>query len=112
MSPIVLGFIFSVSTALVVLVGDVVIKQAADQGHSALSPYVLAGIGLYAVSGLLWFVSVRHVTLASAGVTFAMVSLVALVIVGATAFDEPIHKRDWAGIACALMAMGLMMREA
>lgn len=112
MSPIVLGFLFSMSTALVVLVGDVVIKQAADRGHSALSPHVLTGIALYATSGLLWFVSVRNVTLASAGVTFAMVSLVSLVIIGAVAFDEPIHKRDWAGIFCALLAMGLMMREA
>ena len=112
MSPIVLGFLFSMSTALVVLVGDVIIKQAADQGQSALSLYVLIGIALYAGSGLLWYFSVRHVTLASAGVTFAMVSLIALVVIGAVAFDEPIKTRDWAGLACALAAMGLMMREA
>ena len=111
MSPIVLGFVFSMSTALVVLTGDVIIKRAADLGHTALSAYVLAGVLLYGLSGLLWFVSVRHVTLASAGVTFSMVSLVALVLIGALAFDEPIHTRDWAGMACALTAMALMMRE-
>ncbi len=112
MSPVFLGILFSMSTALVVLIGDVAIKKGADLGHSALSVYVLTGIGLYAASGLLWFASVRYVTLASAGVTFAMVSLVALVIIGALAFDEPIKGRDWAGLGCALLAMGLMMREA
>ncbi len=112
MSPILLGFLFSLATALVVLAGDVIIKQAADQGHTAWSNYVIAGIGLYAISGLLWFVSVRHITLASAGVTFSMGTLVALVIIGALYFDEPIKGRDWAGLACAMLAMGLMLREA
>ena len=112
MSPIVLGLLFSTSTALVVLAGDVVIKLAADQGQSAWSPHVLLGAGLYAAAAFLWFVSVRHVTLASAGVAFAMISLIALVIIGAVQFNEPIQRRDWAGMACALAAMGLMMREA
>jgi undecaprenyl phosphate-alpha-L-ara4N flippase subunit ArnF len=112
MSPILLGIIFSLSTALIVIAGDVVIKQAADLGHTALSYYVLAGIALYAVSGFLWFVSVRYVTLASAGVIFSMGTLVALVIIGALAFDEPIKGRDWAGMACAMLAMCLMLREA
>ena len=112
MSPILLGLIFSTSTALVVLLGDVIIKHAADRGDGAISSYVLLGAGLYAAAAFLWFVSVRHVTLASAGVAFAMISLIALVIIGALQFGEPIHRRDWVGIACALTAMALMMREA
>ena len=41
-----------------------------------------------------------------------MGTLVALVIIGALYFDEPIKGRDWAGLACAMLAMGLMLREA
>jgi undecaprenyl phosphate-alpha-L-ara4N flippase subunit ArnF len=112
MSPLFLGLVFSSSTALVVLLGDVIIKHAADQGHTAWSLHVLLGAGLYACAAILWFVSVRHVTLASAGVSFAMISLIALVLAGALWFNEPIKTRDWAGIACALTAMILMMRAA
>lgn len=112
MSQIAIGFLFSFFTAGVVLIGDVFIKQAADAGHTMTSRLVLVGIVLYAASALLWFVSVRHIPLASAGVAFSMASLVALALIGAFYFKEPLALRDIAGIGCALMAMVLMMHHA
>jgi undecaprenyl phosphate-alpha-L-ara4N flippase subunit ArnF len=112
MSQIAIGFLFSFFTAAVVLVGDVFIKQAADAGHTAVSKLVLVGVVLYAASALLWFVSVRHIPLATAGVAFSMASLVALALIGAFYFKEPFGLRDIAGIGCALVAMVLMMHHA
>ncbi len=112
MSQIAIGFLFSLFTAVVVLVGDVVIKTAADLGHSALSRYVLVGVVLYGASALLWFVSVRHIPLATAGVAFSMASLIALALIGAFYFGVRLGARDLAGIGCALVAMILMAHHA
>lgn len=110
MSQIAIGFLFSFFTASVVLVGDVLIKQAADEGYTILSRHMFLGIMLYSVSALLWYVSMLYITLATAGVAFAMISLISLAIIGAVWFGEPLAGRDVAGIGCALAAMMLMMR--
>ena len=103
-----LGFI--TTTALVVLLGDYVLKLAADRGHGAISPTVAIGVALYAVSAMLWFGAMRHMTLGQAGVAYSMLTLVALALVGALAFGERLGLRECAGIGCALTAMLLMVR--
>ena len=54
----------------------------------------------------------RHVTLAQAGVAYSMFTLLALCLIGAVWFDEPIQMREAAGIACAIASMALMVRVA
>ena len=41
-----------------------------------------------------------------------MFTLLALCIIGALYFDEPVRMREAAGIGCALMSMVLMVRVA
>ncbi len=112
MTSLLLGFGFSLFTAIVVLVGDYLIKVAADDGMPVTSRHVITGCLLYAGSALLWFVAVRHITLAQAGVGFSMFSLIALALLGAVYFDEPIRNREIAGIGCAMLSMILMIRLA
>ena len=112
MTSLIFGLGFSLITALVVILGDTAIKHAADSGHTALSRLVLVGVVLYAVSALLWFVAMRHVTLAQAGVAYSMFSLIALCLIGAVLFDEPIRLREGLGILVACVAMILMIRVA
>lgn len=102
-----LGLIFSLFTALVVIAGDVLIKQAADRALLASAPMVL-GIVLYAVSAVCWFYAMRHVSLGQAAVAYSMLTLVALCLIGAVAFNEPMGLREVAGLTCALAAMALM----
>ena len=104
------GMALSLLTALVVIFGDYIIKLAADAGHGTTSLLVIGGCLLYAVSALLWFAALHHVTLSQAGVAFSMFSLLALCAIGVLAFGERLHLRDMAGIGCALMAMVLMVR--
>ncbi len=101
------GLLFSLFTALVVILGDYAIKLAADRAALTSAPMV-AGMVLYAGSAILWFFAMRHVSLGQAAVAYSMLTLVALFIMGAVLFDEPFGKREIAGMACALMAMVLM----
>ena len=64
---LVLGFGFSLFTALIVILGDYLIKLAADGGHPIISTLVMTGCALYAASALLWFFALHHVTLSTGG---------------------------------------------
>lgn len=110
MSPIVFGFGFSLLTAVVVIIGDVALKQAADTGRPLMSGLVVTGCTIYALSAIFWFYAMRHVSLAQAGVAYSMLTLLALCLIGVLWFDERIYLREAAGIACALAAMVLMVR--
>lgn len=101
------GLLFSLFTALVVIVGDVAIKIAADRA-ALTSSHMAFGMLLYAASAVLWFFAMRYISLGQAAVAYSMLTLIALFLIGAFYFDEPVGLRELAGIACALAAMGLM----
>lgn len=112
MLAIFFGFGFCLFTALVVIFGDYLIKLAADDGQPVVSMLVMSGCALYAASAILWYFALLHVTLSQAGVAFSMFTLLALCAMGAVYFNEPLYLREYAGIACALLAMVLMVRVA
>ena len=112
MTQLLAGYFFAFATAMIVILGDIVIKQAADNGFAVTHYLVLAGCTLYAVSALFWFYSVQHVSLAQAGVAFSMLSLFALAVLGALMFGEKLYFREYLGLACAFLAMVLMSRVA
>ena len=101
------GLLFSLFTAIVVILGDVAIKIAADRA-ALTSAHMGAGMVLYAASAVLWFFAMRYVSLGQAAVAYSMLTLIALFLIGAFAFDEPIGWRELAGVVCALAAMALM----
>ncbi|MEZ5777287.1 MAG: hypothetical protein R3E44_02890 [Paracoccaceae bacterium] len=104
------GYTFALITALIVIAGDIVLKHAADSGQPLASPPAVLGSALYAVSGILWYFTMRHVTLAQGGVAFAMFTLLAICAIGAVHFEEEIRTRDAAGIGCAILSMVLLSR--
>lgn len=112
MSHVVLGFAFSLFTALVVIIGDYVIKVAADGAMPLTSRQMLLGCAIYAASAILWYFAMRHVTLAQAGVAYSMLTLVALVLIGAFAFGETVGRREALGVFLALAAMLVMSHQA
>lgn len=112
MTQIMLGFLLTFATAVIVIVADVALKIAADGDKPMLSVLVIAGCVLYAVSALFWFVAVQHLTLAQAGVAYSMLTLVALAVLGAAYFGETLQAREYAGLVCALVSMVLMARVA
>lgn len=110
--PLILGFGFTLLTATIVIYGDYLIKLAADRQLPLHSTLVVTGCVLYALSAVMWFFALRHVTLSQAGVAFSMFTLLALCAIGVMAFGERLYLREYAGIACAVMAMVLMVRVA
>ncbi len=110
MTNILFGAGFVGLTALLVILADFAIKVAADANQPVWSGLVVVACGLYAVSALFWFFAVQHVTLVQAGVAYSMLTLLALAVIGAIWFGEALHAREYAGLACALVAMVLMSR--
>jgi undecaprenyl phosphate-alpha-L-ara4N flippase subunit ArnF len=104
------GLGFALVTAIIVILGDLALKFAADRQHTVASILVAAGVVAYALSALLWFAAMRHVSLGQAAVAYSMFTLVALVLLGAFLFAEPLRFREFAAIGCALLAMALMSR--
>jgi undecaprenyl phosphate-alpha-L-ara4N flippase subunit ArnF len=101
------GFFFSLLTALLVILGDTLIKFAADKAILSSKP-MAAGVLLYACSAVCWYFAMRHMTLGQAAVAYSMLTLVALCAIGALVFQEPIRARDALGVSLALAAMWLM----
>ncbi|MFL4468867.1 hypothetical protein ACERZ8_02900 [Tateyamaria armeniaca] len=112
MTHLLFGFGFTLITALIVIIGDTAIKFAADGGHPIWSALVVLGCVLYGISALFWFFAMRHVTLVQAGVAYSMITLLALAMIGALWFGERLYAREYAGLACALLAMVLLARVA
>lgn len=110
MSHILVGFAFTLITALVVIVGDTLLKHAADSGKPLMSGLVVVGCVIYAFSAIFWFWAMRHMTLAQAGVAYSILTLLALCAIGVIWFGERLYAREYAGIACAVAAMVLMVR--
>jgi undecaprenyl phosphate-alpha-L-ara4N flippase subunit ArnF len=101
------GLVFSLFTALAVIVADVAIKLAADRAALA-SPHMMLGTLLYLISAILWFFAMRHISLGQATVAYSMLTLIALFLIGWIGFGEPAGGREIAGLGCALAAMALM----
>lgn len=112
MTQILFGFGFTLLTATIVIIGDTALKYAADGEKPMLSGLVILGCGLYAVSAVFWFFAMQHVSLVQAGVAYSMITLLALALIGAVWFGETLHAREYAGLACAMLAMVLLSRVA
>jgi undecaprenyl phosphate-alpha-L-ara4N flippase subunit ArnF len=101
------GLFFAFLTALLVIAGDTLIKVAADRALLSSIP-MASGVLLYMASAVCWFYTMRHAGLAEGAVAYSMLTLVALCVISAIHFDEPIGPREALGLLCALAAMWLM----
>lgn len=106
-----LGLFYCLATALVVILGDVAIKYAADRSAFISRP-MATGLLLYGASAMLWFGAMRNVTLGQGAVYYSMLTLIALSGIGAVLFGEPLGRREAAGLGCAVLAMALMSQQA
>lgn len=105
--PVLFGFVFAFITALIDLAGDVVIKSAADKGRF-FSMATGAGVLLYAITAICWYVVMRNVGLGLGAVFYSMLGLIATVAIGAIWFGDAFGTRQLLGLGCAVAAMALM----
>ncbi|WP_136634545.1 hypothetical protein [Pseudooceanicola onchidii] len=104
-----MGLGLSLVTSAIIIFADYSIKIAAE-GEDFSSRPMAFGVGLYVFSAVIWFFTMRHISLGQAAVAYSMFSLIGLFVVGVWVFGETAEWRDMAGIGCALVAMALMLR--
>lgn len=107
-----LGYSLCLGATLVVIAGDFALKSAVDKGFALRSPTVFLGGVLYAATAAGWFLALRHVSLAQAGVAPVLFTLMALVTMGVVLFGGKIALREVLGIAMAVGSMLLMAQVA
>lgn len=110
MTQTVFGYAFILFTTVLILAADLILKRAADADMQFVSRPVVLGCVIYVICALLWFVAMRHISLAQAGVAFSMLSLLAVCAMGVAFFGEKLQMREVLGIGCALLSMCLMIR--
>ena len=105
--PLLLGLLFALAAVVVDLAGDVVIKSAADKARF-VSWATTAGVVIYALAGIFWYFTLRHIGLGQGAVFFSMLSLIVLVLTGVIWFGEGFGTRQVLGLGCAIAAMMLL----
>ena len=95
----------------ITLAGDYYIKIA-SQGRGVTGPAFWIGALLYAASAFGLLIAMRHMSLASVGVWYAIMTVLAMTGLGALAFDERLETREILGIGFAIASLVCMSRFA
>lgn len=104
-------YIAILGIVLVTVFGDWALKIASMQKEWA-NRHLLLGMGLYMMSGLGFVIAMRHMSLATVGVWYAVLTVLMMTALGFFVFDEKLMPRDIAGIFFAIVALVLMARFA
>ena len=87
------------------------LPEAGQRGTTAPRHTILPfGSVLYASTAVAWTFVMRHLTLATIGVIYAMCMILLLALMGVVVFDEPLHRSEIVGIVLALAALILLAR--
>ncbi len=107
----ILALVF-IAIVSITLVGDWFLKKASMSDNWVTSPYLLAGLFFYMVSGVGIVVAMRHMSLAEVGVWYAVLTILFMTGLGVFAFGETLTLREGVGIVLAFAALGCMARFA
>jgi multidrug transporter EmrE-like cation transporter len=99
-----------VAIVLTSVTGDYFIKLASRKSDSFLTPEFILGAALYVVTACGFLIAMRHMSLASIGVLYAVLTIVLMTALGVFVFKETLLPREIAGILMAFGAIGLMSR--
>lgn len=96
----------------VTLAADWLLKLAALQPDPWRTVSFWAGACMYALTAVGWLLAMKHLSLASIGVYYSVLTILLLTFLGVFVFKEPISGREILGIALALASIALMTRFA
>lgn len=92
------------------IIGDYLLKLASQREDWMTTPHFALGALLYGVSAFGWVLAMRLMPLGSIGVSYAVLSVLALTALGVFVFGEKLALRDVLGILLAFTSLGLMSR--
>lgn len=97
---------------VVTIIGDWLLKHASLMPAFSGSHYLAGGMAMYMLSGMGFFIAMRHMSLASVGVWYAVLTILFMTMLGVFAFEEKLTSREIMGILLALGSLGCMARFA
>lgn len=92
--------------------GDFFLKRASGQSQAVVSVDFALGSLLYMASALGFVYAMRHMSMASIGVWYAVLTVLFMTALGVFAFDERLSWNEVAGIGMAISAIVLMSQHA
>jgi small multidrug resistance pump len=105
-----LAILVAATMSAVGILGDYFLKRASEAQQPLATRSFLVGFVLYASTAVAWTFVMRHLTLATIGVIYAMCMILLLALMGVVVFDEPLHRSEIVGIVLALAALVLLVR--
>ena len=101
-----------VAIVLLTAAGDYFLKVASAKEAGHASPEFLHGAVLYMMTAAGFLLVMRHMSMASIGVWYSVLTIVLMTALGVFVFEEGVSGREIAGIPMAFGALGLMSRFA
>ena len=106
--PVLLVFVL----ALVGVTADSLIKKAAVGESQMWSPWLIAGLLIYALTAFGWFVVMKTMKLSSIGLYYSLSTALFLVLAGFLFFGERMNMYEWAGVFFGIISLVLLGRFA
>ncbi|QHQ36797.1 transporter [Algicella marina] len=101
-----------IGIVVVTIIGDWFLKLASMQPGAQGGAQLAGGMMMYMLSGIGFFFAMRHMTLASVGVLYAVLTILFMTFLGVAVFGEKLTPREGLGIVFAMASLFCMMRFA
>jgi small multidrug resistance pump len=104
----IMSLALAVFIALVEIAGDFFIKLS-GQGKEYINwKWFIPGFIIYSLTAFLWFFAIKHEKLFTAGIFFAISSVIFFVLISVFYFKESINAYEIVGIIFAIIALILL----
>lgn len=108
----ILSLALAVLIALVEVAGDFFIKLSGQGKEYITWKWFIPGFIIYSLTAFLWFFAVKHEKLFTAGIFFAVSTVIFLVFISVFYFKESINFYEILGIMLAIISLILLGRFA
>lgn len=102
------AFLLILGVVLAGALGDYFLKLASLKHGGVRTPEFVAGMALYVLIAVGFLYAMRQSSLATIGVWYAMLTILAMAGLGVVVFKESMTMREALGVLLALGAVGLM----
>ena len=89
-----LAILVAATMSAVGILGDYFLKRASEASQPLATRSFVLGFVLYASTAVAWTFVMRHLTLATIGVIYAMCMILLLALMGVMVFNEPLHRSE------------------
>jgi drug/metabolite transporter (DMT)-like permease len=112
MVPKTLAILTTAGLSLLAVLGDYFLKRASDSGAPFRSTWFVIGFVIYASTAFGTVYVFQHLKLATSGVIYAVILILALTVLGAVGFRERLTVLELVGVAMAVGSVLLLGRLA